>query len=239
MDLGCGDGKLTKVLAELVGDENSREWTGIDPDHEETTLAQHAGLYEKVHTCFGNSIPEQNNSFDFVFSNSVLEHIPEIGPVIEEVSRILRPQGRFIFTVPSSSFHSCLGGPLIGSINSGYLQNIDARCAHTRYWGRNEWEECLERHNLTITAHEEYLDQHQTRRWEFLSNMTGGLLYKLLRKQKRPIEIQRKLRMRKTTGGITGRIVSQAYNLALMGANPDSIRRDIPQSCILIDAIKR
>ena len=47
-------------------------------------------------------IPFNDNSVDLVASNSVLEHIYEFQKVIEEVYRILRPNGYFYLCVPSS-----------------------------------------------------------------------------------------------------------------------------------------
>ena len=37
LDLGCGDGKLTKIILERIG---SRPIVGVDPDSEETSLAR-------------------------------------------------------------------------------------------------------------------------------------------------------------------------------------------------------
>lgn len=241
LDLGCGDGKLTQVLTQaLPGNTGiSRTWVGVDPDHAETRLAECLGIYERVHTCGGDAIPEEAASFDYVFSNSVLEHIPKIDPVIAEVARVLRPGGRFVFTVPSSDFHSCLGGPLLSSNSKEYFQRIDARCAHERYWDRGQWTMCLDRHGFDVAAHVNYLDSRQTRRWELLSNWTGGLLYRLHGNRIQPIEIQRKLRMRRPQGGLVDWAAAQVSLLALIGSDPRSDKPNPPYACLLIDAIRR
>jgi len=196
-------------------------------------------MYEAVHTCGGDAIPEENASFDYAFSNSVLEHIPEIEPVIAEVARIVRPEGRFIFTVPSDTFHSCLGGPLLGATSEHYFRRIDTRCAHERYWGLAQWAACLDRHGFDILAHVSYLDTHQTRRWEILSNLTGGLLYKLHGNRMRPIDIQRKLRMRRPKGGMIDWLAAQVPRMVLLGASPQAGGTSAPHACLLIDAIRR
>jgi len=43
-----------------------------------------------------------------MFSNSVLEHIYDINMVLKEVSRVLKENGKLVFTVPSNQFSSYL-----------------------------------------------------------------------------------------------------------------------------------
>lgn len=42
----------------------------------------------------------RSNSLDFVFSGDDLEHIPEAQVALNEISRVLKENGKFIFTVP-------------------------------------------------------------------------------------------------------------------------------------------
>jgi len=147
----------------------------------------------------GDRIPEPDASFDFVFSNSVLEHIDDLEPVITEVARVLRAGGTFLFTVPSAGFHDCLGGPLLPWVGrSAYAAQIDRRCAHIRYWSKPDWEGCMQRHGLGLTHASEYLTAPEVRRWETLARFTSGLLYPLFRSRLRPIEIQRRLGLRRS-----------------------------------------
>jgi len=240
LDLGCGDGKLTKILNEIIANNADRRWIGVDPDPNETILAQEMGIYERVHSVSGSEIPEADSSFDFAFSNSVLEHINDIEPVIAEVSRLLRSGGKFIFTVPCDSFHDCLVGPMLGRKSEDYLKSLDIRCAHVRYWGFQQWNECLNNHNLKIVSHLSYLSLYQVQRWERLSNLTGGLLYRLHNGKKRPIEIQRRLKMRKKNLTLLEKIVAYSSKMALVGANLD-VQQDLSTGlygCLLIESIK-
>ena len=161
LDLGCGDGKLTMIIDRAT--DGSRQWVGIDPDPAETALAADTGLYQAVHTASATSIPEADASFDFVFSNSVLEHIPPLEDVLAEASRVLRPGGRFIATVPANPFHDLLAGPLLGADREAYLKEIDARCAHLRYWSQDDWKAHLGAHHLQLTAAVGYLSGRQLR----------------------------------------------------------------------------
>ncbi len=55
LDLGCGDGKLTKILLEKVG---MREMVGIDLDQKEVKQAEETGIYKRLHVCPADQIPE-------------------------------------------------------------------------------------------------------------------------------------------------------------------------------------
>ena len=200
------------------------------------------GLYERVHTGSAAAIPEPDASVDFVFSNSVLEHIGPIDEVLAEAARLLRPGGHFILTVPGPGFHRALAGPGAGvpaDARAAYLQEIDNRCAHLRYWSVGEWSQHLGRCGLQIQTHFEYLSPTQTRRWERLSAWTGGLLYRVYGKRERPIEIQRRLGLRSARPGPLGWLAALISPLLALGC-----RLDAPASfpgdgaCLLIDAVK-
>ena len=47
-----------------------------------------------------------DDHFKLVFSNSVVEHISPVEPVLREVQRVLRPEGRFLFTTPAPRLYS-------------------------------------------------------------------------------------------------------------------------------------
>jgi SAM-dependent methyltransferase len=189
LDLGCGDGKLTEILLNLVG---ARQMIGIDVDPLETDAARSFAFYDRVHTCSATAIPEPSETVDFVLSNSVLEHIPDLEGTIAETARLLKRQGRFVFTVPGPAFHDNLAGSVLGHITrSDYLAKLDRRLAHFHYLSKSDWIELLGRHGLVLDECLGYLDGAETKRWETLSRMTGGLLFSVMGESKRPIEIQR------------------------------------------------
>lgn len=98
LDIGCGDGIFSKVLfAEQID-------TGIDPNPVEIEHARKLGGYHELLQCYGASVPKPDGTYRTIFSNSVLEHIPDLKPVLKEANRLLAPGGRFYFTVPSENF---------------------------------------------------------------------------------------------------------------------------------------
>ncbi|TPG09627.1 class I SAM-dependent methyltransferase [Sphingomonas oligophenolica] len=191
LDLGCGDGILTDILLDEIG---TRDLVGIDLDPLETDAARRFPFYRAIHTCSADAIPEDAATFDFVMSNSVLEHVPPLEGTMAEVGRLLKRNGRFFFTVPGPAFHDNLAGGLMPGVSrAAYLKTLDTRLAHLHYLSEADWREMLGRHGLVLDTCLGYLDPAQTRRWETLSRFTGGLLYTLFGKTARPIEIQRKL----------------------------------------------
>ena len=98
LDLGCGEGLFAKIVfAEKID-------TGIDPNPKELKRAKDLGAYNELICCWGDSIPRPDQSYATIFSNSVMEHIPDIQPVFKEVYRLLMPGGSFYMTVPSDRF---------------------------------------------------------------------------------------------------------------------------------------
>lgn len=193
LDLGCGDGHLMSIILGHVGE---RELVGVDVDPHETALARRRDVYEGIVTAPADNLPFSENQFDFVFSNSVLEHIHNVDGVFMEVARVLRSRGRFLFTVPGPDFHRCLKGPWFHGNRERYLHETDARCFHLRYWNATEWSDHLRKAGLILAHQHGYLTLAQVRRWELLVRNTSGVLYKLARGKKQPIEIQRQMRIR-------------------------------------------
>lgn len=177
---------------------------GVDPDQFETDAARKFAFYERIHTTGGEDIPEPDATFDYAISNSVLEHIPNLEPVIEELGRVLKPGGQFFFTVPCPAFRENLSGSAISAVSrDNYLARLDRRVAHFNYLTRREWEAVTRRYDMRVLDVVGYLGKAATQRWETLSRFTGGLLHSLSFSRRRPIEIQRSLRLRDMQNAIS------------------------------------
>ncbi len=88
LDLGCGDGVLTKALADL-----GCEVIGIDSSAAQIEAARRLGVDARVMA--GEDLPFRDE-FDAVFSNAVLHWITRPDPTIAAVHRALKPGGRFV-----------------------------------------------------------------------------------------------------------------------------------------------
>jgi SAM-dependent methyltransferase len=105
LDMGCGDGHFASV-ALTAGTRPLA--AGIDPATGALREALGGGAYRVLARSLGGAMPFADGAFATVVSNSVLEHIPELDPVLAEIGRVLRPGGRLIFCVPSEHFSEFL-----------------------------------------------------------------------------------------------------------------------------------
>ena len=86
LDLGNGDGHFTSVTFSKPIN------IGVDPEFKELLDARYRKSCES-HVCGeGNALPFQDGYFFSVMSNSVLEHIKDLDPVLEEVFRTLQQE---------------------------------------------------------------------------------------------------------------------------------------------------
>jgi SAM-dependent methyltransferase len=171
-----------------------------------------------------------------VFSNSVLEHVDDINGVLTEVARLLRSGGTFVFTVPSRDFQSCLRGPVLpGRDRWAYLERMDRRLYHLRYWGEQDWAQLLEPLGLRVEMARPYMSRAYVRRWERISGFTAGVLYLLWHRQAPPIEIQRRLGMRRSPRTMPVAIARYLARLLSGGLRPSS---GTPYGCLLVRAQK-
>jgi SAM-dependent methyltransferase len=102
LDVGCGDGHFASVAfpRPLAA--------AIDPQAGTLREARRRGAYRLLAQALGGALPFANGQFATVVSNSVLEHIPDLEPVLAEIARILQPGGRLIFCVPGDRFAELL-----------------------------------------------------------------------------------------------------------------------------------
>lgn len=89
LDVGCGKKPYQHIF-------NCSEYIGMDM---ETTGHDHKN--SKVDVFYdGKNFPFESNSFDSVICNEVLEHVFNPNEFIDEIYRVLKPDGTLLLTVP-------------------------------------------------------------------------------------------------------------------------------------------
>ena len=96
LDLGCGGGFMSEALA-----RRGANVIGVDPVEAAVAAARaHAGaegLAIDYRGGAGEAIPVADRSVDCVVCVDVLEHVADIDCVLDEITRVLKPGGLFLF----------------------------------------------------------------------------------------------------------------------------------------------
>ena len=89
IDLGCDDGEITMKIAKKL---QSTDIFGIDIIEEELTKAKE----KKIKTYkmdLNNKLEFNDESFDVINANQVIEHIADVDLFVSEIKRILKKGG--------------------------------------------------------------------------------------------------------------------------------------------------
>lgn len=156
LDIGCGDGLFAKILFPEMID------TGIDPNLHELEQAGKLNVYKELIHCSGAAIPKPDGFYKTILSNSVLEHIPDIGDVFNESHRLLAPGGRFYFTAPSDLFESytiinqILTSMRLYSLAKTYREFFNRFWRHYHCYPRHQWEKIARKAGFEIAHSQSY-----------------------------------------------------------------------------------
>ena len=158
LDLGSGDASFA------VQTFSKKLDIGLDPWRAPMAEARTRNAHKLLTLAEGARMPFASNSFNTIVSNSVLEHIPDLEPVIAEAFRVLKPGGYFLFCSPSDHFADWfMGASLFGDAYRRFFNRI-ARHKHTD--SPDQWRARMERHGLTVERSWYYFSPAATRALE-------------------------------------------------------------------------
>lgn len=146
LDLGCGDGFVFR----LAFPETPA--TGIDLSEAGIAKARENGRYQEALVADARRLPFAASSFGGVFSNCAVEHMEEVETVLAEVGRVLRPGGRFLFTVPSPlgdrwAYPVRLLGNRLGGV---FQKRYNALQFHLNLFPAEHWRSLLEKPGFEV-----------------------------------------------------------------------------------------
>jgi SAM-dependent methyltransferase len=180
LDIGCGDGLFASLLFRQPVEY------GIDFNLSRLTRARESGAYREVKAADATALPFEAGAFGTVFSNSVLEHIPDVDAVCREAARVLRPGGQLVFTAPSDRFGDFLFWPAVlrglgfGRLAGLYAGSMNRVFVHHHTDGADRWRARLERAGLELVVHRQIMPRPLHALWDLL--MPFAALQLLLRR---------------------------------------------------------
>ncbi len=102
LDLGCGEGVWLNAFTKFTDRSNV---FGSEYDKEQVdmlkTSADTPVPAENIVNCAGEALTFQDDFFDIVFMNEVLEHVQDDVKTLSEAIRVIKPQGNVVFFTPN------------------------------------------------------------------------------------------------------------------------------------------
>jgi SAM-dependent methyltransferase len=155
--LGCHGGVFEIMLKEMNILDHVDMYLDIDPEG----LNEIVKRNDKAVQSDVRKLPFKNNSFSFIIANELISSIPtdsekDIDITLGEVSRSLKDDGLFLFTVPTPYFEKNLFFPklflIFGLENMArrYRQNFNKRAAHYIIIEKESWSEKLSSNHFVL-----------------------------------------------------------------------------------------
>ena len=119
LEVGCGIG--TDLLEFAKGGAHV---TGVDLGPDQITLTKlnfdlHGLPYDEIREANAEQLPFEDNSFDVVYSIGVIHHTPDTRKAVDEIFRVLKPDGKAIVLVYARGWKHYLKRCLITGILKG------------------------------------------------------------------------------------------------------------------------
>lgn len=143
LDVGCGGGGVAARAAQM-----GWEVTGIDISPKNVEALRQRGFDAKVVDLNGD-FPFEPESFSFVTFIEVAEHLVRAEHAFHEISRVLTPEGKVLFTTPNNASYRRRMKALKG-------RALDDEGYHFRFWVKEPLERKWEEVGLRVIAAASY-----------------------------------------------------------------------------------
>lgn len=180
LELGCGDGSFSYLCYgsdELKHNERVSSTAedkrlsniarpidiGLDLVSNTIREAKSKGIYKNVVVADINNLPFKNQLFKTIISNSVMTHIYHLDNALNEIARILHPEGKFVFTAPSKYFGDYLFSTQIWkalglrSIAKFFSRKYNKKYGQYHFLKLSEWQSRLEAVGMRLEEDKYYL----------------------------------------------------------------------------------
>jgi methionine biosynthesis protein MetW len=98
LDIGCGDGAFTVLLKEAL---NAKEAVGVEVAPEAIDTANARGINAIQLDIDEAPLPFGDAYFDVIYCGEVIEHLFNPDHLLEEIHRVLKPEGTCVITTPN------------------------------------------------------------------------------------------------------------------------------------------
>lgn len=147
LDIGCYDGEIGMLLKKKFGKQC--QIYAVDSAPNSVKMALKKGI--KVKLCdVTQGIVFESNMFDYVFAGEIIEHLYDTDFFLEEIKRVLKPNGILILTTPNFLSFGRRIYYLFGKgifMESSFILP-DRAAGHIRYYTFDSLKELARLHNF-------------------------------------------------------------------------------------------
>lgn len=161
LDIGCGDGSFTVMLKEAMG---AREAVGIEVASEAVAEVEKKGIQSYQLDIDTEPFPFDDNYFDIIYCGEIIEHLFNPDHLLQEVHRVLKPEGTCIISTPNlagwpNRFALLLGfqpyptavSPSHEGVGKLIMKGSEGQWGHIRVFTLRALKGLLELYNFRIT----------------------------------------------------------------------------------------
>ena len=158
LDLGSGYGGAARYLVKKYGCQITCLNLSETQNRRNRLMNDDQGLADRIEVVEGNfeEIPADDQQFDLAWSQDAILHSGRREKVLDEVNRVLKPGGEFIFTDPMQA-DDVPEGVLEPVLNRIHLNSLGSFEFYRQQALRLGWEE------VAVTDHSPQLVNHYTR----------------------------------------------------------------------------
>jgi len=142
LDVGCGEGVLTREWAERLG---TGRVVGVDLDDPRLRAEWEAGARPNLEyrAAEAHALPFADGEFDLVAGIEVLEHVPDPDAALREMARVARR--RLLVSVPREPIWR-----LLNVARGAYLSHLGNTPGHLNHWSKVGFHSLLTRHGTVL-----------------------------------------------------------------------------------------
>ena len=142
LDVGCGEGVLTREWAERLG---TGRVVGVDLDDPRLRAEWEAGARPNLEyrAAEAHALPFADGEFDLVAGIEVLEHVPDPDAALREMARVARR--RLLVSVPREPIWR-----LLNLARGAYLSHLGNTPGHLNHWSKVGFHSLLTRHGTVL-----------------------------------------------------------------------------------------
>ena len=183
IDLGAGYGGAARWLARTKGCHVTCVNLSEIQNRRNRELTAAAGLNDRIRVVDGSfeDIPAEDGEFDIAWSQDSILHSGDRARVLDEIGRVLKRRGQFVFTDPMQSA-DCPPGVLAPVLSRIHLESLGSLEFYRAGAAERGWRErsVLEMTHQLVRHYTRVREELIARRWQLVNRLSREYLERMI-----------------------------------------------------------